>query len=358
MQKVAILGTVGIPANYGGFETLAEQLVACKHRPDIQYLVYCSSAAYKGKVKHYKGAELCYLPLHANGWQSILYDTLSLIEASFRCQKILLLGVGGCFIMPLLRLIRPRVKFIVNLDGLDYRRDKWNPFAAMVIKFGYWVATRFAHTCISDNMAIQEIIYQDFYRDSVLIEYGGDFQVEINVRELEPYMLAPKSYYFKVARIEPENNIELVLRAFSRMPDKKLVLVGTWRRNEYAIKLRQIYEQYPNITLLDPVYDYGVLSNLRYFAIAYIHGHSVGGTNPTLVEAMHLGVPIIAYDVIYNRSTTQGKCLYFNDSASLKRVVCETSREELQKVAENMVKISRQRYVWSLICEKYEELYG
>jgi glycosyltransferase involved in cell wall biosynthesis len=320
--------------------------------------VYCSSEAYSNRKKSYKGAELRYIRLKANGWQSLIYDTLSIIHAAYHADTILLLGVGACFVLPLMKMLRPKVKFIVNLDGLDYKREKWNRIAAGVIKSGYWVATRFADLCISDNMAIQEIIYQDFHRDSTLIEYGGDHQAIIDVNEIKAYGLNPKSYYVKVARIEPENKIETVLKAFAAMPDKKLILVGTWKRNEYAINLHKAYERCPNILMLDPIYEINTLNSLRFYSLAYIHGHSVGGTNPTLVEAMHLGIPIIAYDVIYNRSTTEGKCLYFTDSAGLKRVICETSQDQLHKVAQKMLEISKERYVWSLICDKYEELYS
>lgn len=357
MHRVAILGTVGVPANYGGFETLADQLVSGKKRDDIQYIVYCSSEAYANRIKTYKGAILKYIPWKANGWQSMIYDTISIVRGSFAADTIVLLGVGACFILPLMKIIRPRVKYIVNLDGLDYKREKWNKLASRVIKLGYWVGTRFADLCISDNMAIQEIIFQDFHRDSTLIEYGGDHQAIIDVKELDAFGLKPKSYYIKVARIEPENKIETVLKAFVAMPDKKLVLIGTWKRNEYAINLRKAYEMYSNIMMLDPIYEINTLTTLRYYSVAYIHGHSVGGTNPTLVEAMHLGIPIIAYDVIYNRSTTEGKCLYFTSSAGLKRVICETSQDQLHKVADKMLEISKERYVWNLICDKYEELF-
>lgn len=357
MRRVAILGTVGVPANYGGFETLADQLVCGKKRTDLEYVVFCSAEAYSRKLKTYQGAELRYISWKANGWQSMIYDTISIVKGALCADTVLLLGVGACFILPIVKLIRPRVKYIVNLDGLDYKREKWNVLASRVIRLGYWVATRYADLCISDNMAIQEIIYHDFKRDSVLIEYGGDHKAIINEKELEPYGLTPKSYYVKVARIEPENKIETVLKAFASMPDKKLVLVGTWKRNEYAINLNEKYRSYPNILMLDPIYEINTLNSLRYYSIAYIHGHSVGGTNPTLVEAMHLGIPIIAYDVIYNRSTTEDKCLYFNNSSGLKRLICETSHDQLQKVARKMLEISKERYVWSLICEKYEELY-
>lgn len=358
MLSVAILGTVGVPANYGGFETLADQLVSGQTREDLRYTVYCSSEAYSDRRKTYKKANLVYIPLKANGWQSLLYDTVSIVHAAFHADVLLLLGVGASFVLPLVKWMRPRVKYIVNLDGLDYTREKWSPLASKIIKLGYYVATKYADLCISDNMAIQDKIYYTFKRDSILIEYGGDHQAVIDPKELMPYGLVPKSYYLKVARIEPENKIEAVLEAFAHMPNKQLVLVGTWKRNEYGIRLRAMYQKYPNILMLDPIYEINTLTSLRYYSQAYIHGHSVGGTNPTLVEAMHLGIPIIAYDVIYNKSTTAGKCLYFKDSNSLKRVICETSREQLQKVAAKMLEISKERYVWSLICEKYEELYG
>ncbi|GHT59065.1 hypothetical protein FACS18945_5300 [Bacteroidia bacterium] len=166
-----------------------------------------------------------------------------------------------------------------------------------------------------------------------------------------------QSYAMSVCRIEPENNIHIILDAFSKMPDKNLVFVGNWEKTNYGRALKEKYSEYENITMLLPIYDIKKLNGLRANAAFYVHGHSAGGTNPSLVEAMSLGLPIVAFDVMYNQETTENKAIFFKDAVSLCRIIQNVSEEELSQNAENMKKISEQRYKWSIVVRKYEKLF-
>lgn len=148
-MKVAIIGTVGVPAKYGGYETLVDNLIDKKINSEIQYIVYCSSKAYERekRIDTYKGAKLVYWPMNANGWQSILYDSISLIHAYFVSDVILSLGTVGSFILPILRLFS-RKKIIINLDGLDNRRAKFNHFSQCIIGAARRLAAKYADICI------------------------------------------------------------------------------------------------------------------------------------------------------------------------------------------------------------------
>lgn len=356
-MKVAITGTVGIPANYGGFETLVENLVAKKYDPDIQYIVYCTSKRYPEKLKTYKGAILKYLPFYANGWQALLYDNLSLLCAYFSADIILSLG-GWNLIHPLLKLFSKK-KVINNFDGLEFTRDKWNVFTQKIILFVTNVTAKYADVYVADNEIIQEFLHTKYGRESTLIEYGGDHACVINddVSLLEGWGLKSHDYCFMAARIEPENNIELLLEAFRQMPNRKLVIAGRWETSKFGESMRQKYKNLENITLLDAIYDQPKLSLLRSNCKLYVHGHSVGGTNPSLVEAMCAGLPIATFDVSYNRATTENKALYFKDISSLKSILENMDSLNLDTIGHEMKEIAKRRYQWDIICQKYEALF-
>lgn len=356
-MKVAIIGTCGVPANYGGFETLVENLLIYKKNQDIDYIVYCSSSSYKHKMKEYKGAKLKYIPFRANGWQALIYDSISLLRAYFSSDVILSLG-GNDFILPVLRMFKKK-KVINNFDGLDIERDKWGRVARLVMTFTTKITAKYVDICISDNEEIRTFIKEEYGRDSALIEYGGDNAESIKDDDklFKKYGLKTKEYYFKVARIEPENNIHIVLEAFKQMPNRELVLVGNWDKNSYGKELKQKYSSIFNIKIYDPIYELPELNLLRSNCKVYIHAHSMGGTNPSLVEAMNSNIPIIAYNVIYNISTTENKAFYFEDSNSLIDVISSVDDNQLIECTNNMKEIAERRYLWSIICEKYESIY-
>jgi glycosyltransferase involved in cell wall biosynthesis len=168
--------------------------------------------------------------------------------------------------------------------------------------------------------------------------------------------LAPKGYYFNVARIEPENNIHVILEAFASLPNKQLVLVGNWHKNQYGEALLEKYKGFDNIKMMNPIYEPKEINLLRSNCMLYIHPHSVGGTNPSLVEAMYLGLPIVAFDVVYNRATTEEKAFYFKDAYDLQNVV-NTKEIEFTAIAKEMKEIADRRYRWEIISNKYCELY-
>src|SRR6056297_1121060 len=161
--KVGIIGTVGIPAQYGGFETLAEHLVN-KKEEKFDFLVYCSKKAYpEGPVNHQK-ASLKYLPLNANGIQSIPYDIWSILHSLKRSDSLLILGVSGCIILPFVKLIS-RKKIVVNIDGLEWKRDKWGSFAKKFLKFSERLAVNYANDIIADNKVIQDHVKDAYNKD-------------------------------------------------------------------------------------------------------------------------------------------------------------------------------------------------
>jgi Glycosyl transferases group 1 len=193
---------------------------------------------------------------------------------------------------------------------------------------------------------------------SRIIEYGADhtLQVKPTLEDKAEFPFLKLLYAFKVCRIEPENNVGTVLEAFSQLPKYTLVIVGNWKNSAYGIALREQYKAFSNLILLDPIYDQRKLDALRGNAMVYIHGHSAGGTNPSLVEAMYLGLPVLAYGVSYNRTTTEHKALYFKDGNDLKWLIQNTSVPELKALGETMGAVAQRRYTWKRIAEHYRLL--
>ena len=356
MKNIAIIGIQGVPANYGGFESLVENIIGVDKSEDIRYTVFCSSKDMGERMPSYKGARLKYVPFHANGLQSVPYDIVSMMRAIRGYDTVLILGVSGCIFLPVLRLFS-RSKLVVNIDGLEHRRDKWGKTARAFLKYSEKIAVKYADVIIADNKGIQDYVKEEYGKGSELIAYGGDHVI----RELSPsfeqevldkYSLQSDEYAITVCRIEPENNCHKTLEAFSRT-DKKLMFIGNWSRSEYGQNLKEKYSKFPNIIIQDPIYDIDILYALRKNAGMYIHGHSAGGTNPSLVEAMFFGCPILCYDVVYNRASTKEKAYYWAD---VEELVGLLQRKDL--CGEIMRTIAQKEYTWKTITSQYEALYG
>lgn len=355
MKKVIIIGTVGVPAHYGGFETLVENIIGINASNNVEYSIFCSAKSYPELIKIYKGAKLHYVSLKANGIQSIFYDIISMLKTSDKYDVVLILGTSGCIFLPIFKLYY-RHKIIVNIDGLEHRRKKWGRFARWFLRQSEKKAVKWADIIIADNIEIQKYVRDTYHKESVMIAYGGDHAIKDIPEEMQ-YMILCKygvekgNYAISVCRIEPENNCHIILDAFSKT-DSILLFIGNWEKNNYGRNLKSKYINYPNIILCDPEYDLDILYCLRKNASIYVHGHSAGGTNPSLVEAMSIGCNILAYDVIYNRATTHNQAQYFSDTDDLVKNISFTPNN-----GDAMKRIAKKNYTWLHIAKQYEALY-
>jgi glycosyltransferase involved in cell wall biosynthesis len=353
-NKVSIIGTVGVPANYGGFETLAENLVRYHHKQSLPFNlnVFCSAKSYADKPKQYLSAQLEYLNLNANGASSVLYDMVSVFKALLKgSDALLVLGVSGALVLPLVRLISS-ARVISNIDGIEWRREKWQGLAKWFLRLSEWSAVRFSHAVIADNQGIALYVEKQYGKTCHVIAYGGDHAKGVSAKAYLGKAL-PLKYAFALCRIEPENNVEMILEAFLSSPKMPLVFVGNWKNSEYGRALLARFVNVKHIHLIDPIYDIGVLRTLREGAEVYLHGHSAGGTNPSLVEMMHFGCPIIAYDCVFNRCTTHEKAIYFNSVESLISVINTLEPSLSTLVATNMREIANSDYTWDIVGKKY-----
>jgi glycosyltransferase involved in cell wall biosynthesis len=353
---ITIVGIVGVPAKYGGFESLVETLLD-NNEYSFKYKIFCSSKFYQKKPSYYKGASLIYLRLNPNGASSIIYDGLAILS----CLKnhtdiILLLGVSGAIFLPLMKLFS-NSKIICNIDGIEWKRQKWSYLARVFLKFSESIAIKYSDIIITDNKGISDYVSLNYRKDSVTIAYGADVNTDHSNYLLNKYGLSKNQYFFKVCRIEPENNIELILNAFSQMHDQKIVIIGNWHNSVFGMKMLRTYEAYSNITLLNPIYNQFDLNELRVNCKGYIHGHSAGGTNPSLVEAMGLRLPIIAFDVNFNRHTLNNNGVYFKNQHELIYEISRFNSRNLDIEKEEIYEIFLNRYTKEKIAEEYAQLF-
>lgn len=354
-MKLAIVGIRGLPNNYGGFETLAEYLVEYL-AGDLDITVYCSSKDMPGKQHEYKGAKLQYIPVTSHGALGIIYDSISLIDAVFKNDKVLFLGFGAGFVMPFLKYFR--TKIILNIGGLDWKRNKWSPRAQKVIRKAEELLVKNSGLIISDNIGIQEYFLSQYGLNSTLIAYGGDQAKRIAITEdsLNKYPFLAYEYAFSVIRIQPDNNIDMILDAFMHQDKMPLVMVGNWSNSPYGQNTKAKYSNKPNLILLDAIYDRAILDILRSNCTIYIHGHSAGGTNPSLAEAMYLSLPVFSYASGYNEHTTQNKAVYFNSAQELSQHVNNYKNFDLKKIGAELFDIADKHYRWSLISDQYKSV--
>ncbi len=358
---IAIIGTVGLPARYGGFETLADELVKSAQAAGAsgQFTVYCS-ARQSGRdrpVTHH-GARLRYLPLGANGLQSVAYDALSLLDAARRRHDaVLVLGVSGAIALPAVRLLTG-LRVIVHVDGIEWQRPKWRGAARAFLRLSERIAVRWGHEVIADNVEIARYIRRRYDRDSALIAYGSDADATVAAGDISDLGL-PAGYALTIARIEPENHVAMILEAFAKVPDQPLVVVGNWHATAHGRDLRARYAHLPNLHLIDAEYDPARLRALRRGARFYVHGHSAGGTNPSLVEMMAYGIPIAAFACAFNRETTHGAASFFDSARSLRDLIPALADPRLADgMGADLAALAHRHYRWSDVTAAYFRLLG
>lgn len=357
-RTVAVVGCAGVPAAYGGFETLAENLAVHRERQGLEVVltIFCSGPVPPESARRFHGARLRHLPLSANGVSSIAYDAWSLWLAwRERADAVLLLGVSGAVALPLLRCLG-HTKVVTNIDGIEWRRAKWGRLAGIFLRLSEWLAVRCSHVVVADNEGVAEHVARSYGRPCTVIAYGGDHAVQSPRRPWRTVL--PSRYALALCRIEPENNVEMILEAFARHPVLPLVFVGNWDASAFGREMRKRYGGYGHITLADPEYDPGALRTLREGASLYVHGHSAGGTNPSLVEMMHFGVPVAAYDCLFNRYTTQGQAWYFADAHGLAAAVDGLGGEQAEAVGDRMRTLARSHYTWERVGAEYFRVLG
>lgn len=357
-MRLAILGTRGVPARYGGFETFAERLGAGLASRGWDVTVYCEGKG-ADKVRNFEGMRLEYVPaLNVGPLSTVLYDARCLWHARDRFDVVYMLGYGSAPFCLIPRLYEQEVW--INPDGLEWARSKWSGFAKKYFRLMEWISVRVADRIIADAGAIAVSLRSRHgeLRSCSVIPYGCEVvDTPLPRHALTEWNVEAGDYYLVVCRLEPENHVLEILRGFQQSgSNRRLLVVGNLRQNRYVEQLHSIKD--PRIRMIGTVYEREKINCLRYHAYAYFHGHSVGGTNPSLLEAMGCGNLIFAHDNQFNRETL-GTCgLFFADSAGLAKSIdgAEVGAWNLTRLREAAKRRARERYRWSDVIDRYELL--
>ncbi|MCE2089759.1 beta 1-4 rhamnosyltransferase Cps2T [Streptococcus thermophilus] len=380
MKDIFIIGSRGLPAQYGGFETFVEKLVSHKVSPAIRYHVACLSDESTGNHFDYKGAD-CFTvnPPKLGPARVIAYDMMA-INYSLKLIKkegiqspifYILGNTIGAFIVHFAKKIQSIGGILlVNPDGLEWKRAKWSKPIQSYLKYSEKEMTKYANLIISDNRGIETYIRNTYpWSRTTFIAYGTDLSKttltaeDSSVRDwYQKWQTQEKEYYLILGRFVPENNYETAIREFMKSStERDLVIICNHEGNAYFDELRQItgFDKDKRVKFVGTVYDQDLLKYIRNQAFAYIHGHEVGGTNPGLLEALAQTDLNLIYNVDFNHQVAQETALYWNkEDGNLSQLIDsvddQVSFEDLGNAAKANMK---ENYTWEKIVGEYEELF-
>lgn len=354
------MGIRGLPAAHGGFETFAEHLAFYLRDRGWHVAVYCQEGrSAKREIDHWEGIERIHIPVRRSGaLGTIEFDVKCVADVAGREGAILTLGYNTGFLAPWLRL-KGRRNFI-NMDGIEWKRDKYG----LPARFYLWVNERLAALSgaflIADHPQIESRLRKIApHADIKMIPYGGDAPGNGDVTCLAKLGLEQQRYFTVIARPEAENSILEIVQSFSDIRQGvKLVVLGIYKSAD-AYQAKVLSAAGPNVVFPGPIYDKAILHVLRTHCIAYLHGHKVGGTNPSLVEALAAGNAIIAHDNAFNRWVAGDAALYFSDIAQCRAAIQRLVDEKDLPTSMGIAATDRweEQFRWPDILEAYEDLF-
>ena len=380
MQHVFIIGSRGLPAQYGGFETFVDQLVSHQVSPDIQYHVACLSNDQAYQHFDYKGVDCYTIKAPKLGPARVIaYDMMAINYALKLIKKqgieqpifYVLGNTIGAFVAPFARRIHKMGgRFYINPDGLEWKRAKWAKPIQAYLKYSEKIMTRHADQVISDNPGIESYIKEAYpWSNTTYIAYGTDLSpTSLNsqdnkVREFyHKWQTQEKNYYLILGRFVPENNYETAIREFMASSTKRdLVIICNHEGNPYfeELRARTGFDQDPRVKFVGTVYDQDLLKYIRKEAFAYIHGHEVGGTNPGLLEALAQTDLNLVLGVSFNQTVAKDSAQYWTkETGNLAHLIDQVdSLEDVSEWGQRAKANMKQNFTWEKIVGEYEELF-
>jgi glycosyltransferase involved in cell wall biosynthesis len=354
-MRIAILGTRGIPANYGGFETFAEELSTRLAARGHQVTVYCRE---KHACGQYRGVQLIYLPTIRHKYLDTLAHTFlsTLYLLAHRVDAALYCNAANALFTVFARLAG--IPVALNVDGIERKRRKWNAFARAWYRMSEYLSTILPNRFVTDAEAIREYYKQQYNKDSLFIPYGADLGCVDTRGALDELGLKPGEYFLYVSRMEPENRALEVREAFeTTSTPMKLALIGDApHAEEYKARVRDTND--PRVVIPGAIYGLGY-RELGSWCFAYVHATEVGGTHPALIEAMGRGNLVLYFETPENREVCDDAGLAYRDHAGLiSRInevlaMPEADRDALRAKAAAR---ARERYDWEAVTTQYESL--
>jgi glycosyltransferase involved in cell wall biosynthesis len=356
-----MVGTRGVPAQYGGFETAVEEIGKRLADAGHDVTVYCRSATDGTDPSTYLGMRRIVLPsLHRKSLETLSHTFLSACDAlrRQRFHAVFLFNAANAPFLPIVR--RRRTRVAVHLDGLESRRGKWGKVGRKYYRACEALSVRWGDALIADAEAIAQYYADEFGATTEVIAYGAPAIDELGMEGLDEFGVDPGRYHLVVARFEPENHVDIIVRGFRRSEASwpLLVVGGAPYADGYISDVHDAAGGDERIRFLGPVWDQALLDRLYHHAGTYIHGHSVGGTNPSLLRAMGAGTAVLANDVVFAREVLGDTGRYFRDEASLADllVTVEADGAALAERGSAARRRVTERYRWDDVALQYERL--
>ena len=357
-MKIAILGTRGIPNYYGGFEQFAEFFSV--YLVEKGHDVYCyNSHNHKFQEKTFKGVNIIHKhdPEYKFGtFGQFIYDFNCIMDSRKRDFDIILqLGYTSnsiwCALLPKKAII------ITNMDGLEWKRTKYSKPVQQFLKFAERLAAISSDYLVSDSLGIKKFLLEKYRKESTYIAYGAHPFENPKEEIISQYDVQKGNYNMIMARFEPENNLDMVLEGVSISHSSTVILVIGNHNTKYGSYLKNKFESFKNIRFVGGIYNLEHLDNLRYFSNLYFHGHSVGGTNPSLLEAMASKALIAAHNNDFNRGVLNENALYFKNAKEVSDLIVTTRKEDCLPFIENNFQAIKDKFNWEKINGDYLQLF-
>ena len=357
--SLALIGSRGIPACYGGYETLMEELAPRLVLRGFDVTVYCRSHYTPRSLHEHRGARLVVLPtLRTKHLDTPVHTLLACLHAAReRYDAAIVVNAANAMFVPLLRV--RRIPTALHVDGMERHRAKWGSFGRTVYRFSEWFACRVADRLVTDAEVIRRLYLEEHHTDSVMIPYGSDLEPPRGTETLERLGLRPRGYFLYVSRFEPENNPHRVVEAHRTAAlDVPLVMLGD---APYADRFIRTFRREDESGVVYPGAIYGDgYRQLQSSSLAYVHATEVGGTHPALVEAMGYGSCVLVHDTPENREVAGDAALYFRAEAPatlaalLRQVAAD--RSLAAELGAKAAARARERYSWERVSESYAAL--
>ena len=357
-MKIAILGTRGVPNNYGGFEQFAEFLSVGLVNKGHEVTVY-NSHTHPYQESIWKGVTIkhIYDPEKKIGTMGqFVYDFLSILDTRKK-QFDIIFQLGYTSSSVFYKLHASSALLVTNMDGLEWKRTKYSKKVQRFLLWAESLAIKQSDYLVSDSVGIQNYVQNKYDEESTYIPYGSELYNDTNISVLKEYKLEPYKYNMLIARLEPENSIEIILDGVVEANTEIPFLVVGNHQTSFGDYLQKKYQGFKNIFFMGAIYKQEVLHNLRYFSNLYFHGHTVGGTNPSLLEAMGSNALICAHNNEFNKSILEEDAFYFEDKDMVAKLLKTLDKSKYESKLENNAKKIRETFSWDKIINEYETFF-
>lgn len=351
-KRVAIIGSHGLYAKYGGWDQLVRNL-AHEKSAGVEYLIFNSKETFFQKIPPLKGVQVNKIYLSASGYQGIFYDFITILIAYFQCDTLVLLGAQGMPLVAILKIFSNK-NIVTNVGGLEWERPKFGFFAKQYLKLCFLLTFRFSDKVILDNEHYKKFAPLYGVNKIKIIPYGGVISFELSNKEVlqKKYPFINFKYFLSISR-SLEDNLLYELCLEFRKNKRNLVLISNFSNSEYGKRVLNEFKNDENIFLINGLYDKDELDLIRRSCVAYIHTHTLCGTAPSLVEMIICKRPILSVDVPQNRYTLYNEGFYFSDFKSITELISLESEYECYIPKS----IPDSTYKWDTIVSMYESTY-